>query len=573
MPPLPQQGGPVQISRVLIKNFRSIKTLEFHPEPLCALVGENNAGKSNILAALNLLLGEVWPTKQRIEPSDYYDQDTTQPIQIEVDFEENPENIHRLSLLVPWEDRTETKVVYKGNDKAYYLTSEIRDKCALVYLDANRDLDSQLRTSSWALFGRIIRRLDEDFREVAEEKDKKALIQRFEEARDLLRTDLFKEFENTIKDAFNEQLRRTTHRVELEFRTFDPLNYYRSIQVQVWENEKFRSPAESGQGMRNLILLAMFRTYASVFKGKAVIAIEEPEIFLHPHTQRSLYSLFQDLAAKGAQIFYSTHSPAFLEVPRFSQVLLVRKALHGPVAPVLQTTVTNVKPEQLLGTRQSLHPGVPLTLEGMLERYRNICGPEHNEAFFARKVVIVEGPTEAMALPILACARGVDFDVLGVSIVSAGGKTNIDQLYHLYTSFGLPTYVIFDGDRGSHDPAKARWNRILLRMLGQPELDEPAQSITPTFAVLETDFETSLAASLEAAQPGLYAELNQAATNHLGPAAGKGLVARFVANAIVDRAAGTPSLFPEFIAALITHIASLGETLPSAPEESVVVSF
>ena len=52
----------MKISRVYIENYRSIKRLDFTPGNYCVLVGENNAGKSNILKAVNLVLGETWPT-------------------------------------------------------------------------------------------------------------------------------------------------------------------------------------------------------------------------------------------------------------------------------------------------------------------------------------------------------------------------------------------------------------------------------------------------------------------------------------------------------------------------------
>jgi putative ATP-dependent endonuclease of the OLD family len=34
--------------------------------------------------------------------------------------------------------------------------------------------------------------------------------------------------------------------------------------------------------------LALFHAFASAFKDGAILAIEEPELFLHPHAQRSL---------------------------------------------------------------------------------------------------------------------------------------------------------------------------------------------------------------------------------------------------------------------------------------------
>lgn len=53
----------MRLTKLRIEHFRSIKELEFEPGSPCVLIGENNAGKSNILCALNLLL-EEWPTER-----------------------------------------------------------------------------------------------------------------------------------------------------------------------------------------------------------------------------------------------------------------------------------------------------------------------------------------------------------------------------------------------------------------------------------------------------------------------------------------------------------------------------
>ena len=43
------------ISRLAIKNFRSLRDVELRPGPLTVLIGANGAGKSNILDALRFL--------------------------------------------------------------------------------------------------------------------------------------------------------------------------------------------------------------------------------------------------------------------------------------------------------------------------------------------------------------------------------------------------------------------------------------------------------------------------------------------------------------------------------------
>ena len=52
------------ISRIAIKNFRSLRDVELRPGPLTVLIGPNGAGKSNILDGLRFLKGVYWDWAQ-----------------------------------------------------------------------------------------------------------------------------------------------------------------------------------------------------------------------------------------------------------------------------------------------------------------------------------------------------------------------------------------------------------------------------------------------------------------------------------------------------------------------------
>jgi hypothetical protein len=75
-------------SRVVIKNWRSIKEVEFCPSDMTILVGANNGGKTNIWSAINLLIGERWPMPGNLAEAEFYNRD--QPIYIRLDFEDAP---------------------------------------------------------------------------------------------------------------------------------------------------------------------------------------------------------------------------------------------------------------------------------------------------------------------------------------------------------------------------------------------------------------------------------------------------------------------------------------------------
>jgi len=76
------------LTKVVIQHFRSIKKVEinFPPGKPVVLFGPNNAGKSNILAGIDVLLGENWPTSRNFEDTDFYQRIKDFPIQISAKF-------------------------------------------------------------------------------------------------------------------------------------------------------------------------------------------------------------------------------------------------------------------------------------------------------------------------------------------------------------------------------------------------------------------------------------------------------------------------------------------------------
>lgn len=108
-----------------------------------------------------------------------------------------------------------------------------------------------------------------------------------------------------------------------------------------------------------------------------------------------------------------------------------------------------------------------------MERYRNAFentgdSQKSSEAMFARKVILVEGESEALILPYLFSLCGYDEVAEGVTIVRCGGKSELDRYYRLYSEFGIPAFIIFDGDyqnvgKDDEDATIAK-NRGILRL-------------------------------------------------------------------------------------------------------------
>lgn len=80
-----------KIKYIRITNYRSIGdetvVLRMPDDAPLVLVGPNNAGKSNIATAVDLVLGERWPGNDDPQDHEFHNRDTSIPISIEIDFE------------------------------------------------------------------------------------------------------------------------------------------------------------------------------------------------------------------------------------------------------------------------------------------------------------------------------------------------------------------------------------------------------------------------------------------------------------------------------------------------------
>ena len=429
------------ISRIRIENFRSIKEIDFTPPRLCALVGPNNVGKSNILKALDILLGETYPGDRAFNKDDFYNRDTNREIKISVWFDqplpscrckskENNQNEHinaKVFHLIHNQNGTFFKVE-DDSKRVYWGNNEVRKLAPIVYIRADRNLEKQLSMSEWTLLGKILKDADKEFRaEKINESDLKDAMDKVLEI--LKKPNKYQQLENSLLKNLEDQTKNLLEGFNIELKPYNPLHYYKTLQILGKEWGNFFEVTSMGSGIQNLILLALFKTYAELEKENAILVIEEPEIYLHPHAERQLYRIFRNLVDRErVQIFYTTHSANFIDLSNYKEVILVKKDKEN-------------------GTKVFLS-----NLDFGDERERNELkiitefNQERNEVFFARCVLLVEGNTEKHALTKVFELKGYSVDEKGISIIETGGKGNIPFFVKILSSMNIPWVVIYDTD-------------------------------------------------------------------------------------------------------------------------------
>ena len=167
--------------------------------------------------------------------------------------------------------------------------------------------------------------------------------------------------------------------IQLSFQPFDPMNHYKALDLQISEQKggPILSWASMGTGVQSAIVLSLLQAYRELVHESAILAIEEPEAFLHPHACRYFYRVLTKLS-ETIQVFYTTHSAYFLDVKRFEDIIYVRKTESGETVAISGKGLAGSKADSLKTERK--------------------LDPSRQEMFFAKKVVLVEGPDDKQAL-------------------------------------------------------------------------------------------------------------------------------------------------------------------------------
>ncbi len=224
---------------------------------------------------------------------------------------------------------------------------------------------------------------------------------------------------------------------------------------------RFRTIEELGSGQEQILALSFIQAYARAFHDAEglVLVIDEPEANLHPLAQDWLARKIRDLAASGVQVVVTTHSPAFLDIVALPGLVLVRK--NGECTETVQMTPTD------LARFCQDHGAARATAENILGFYAAAATEEILSGFFARKIVLVEGPTEAAALPVYLERVGFIPAKEGVAVIAVHGVGNLAKWWRLFSAYGIPTYFVFDND--SKDDRAGAKRSDLLATLGVPE--------------------------------------------------------------------------------------------------------
>jgi len=196
-----------------------------------------------------------------------------------------------------------------------------------------------------------------------------------------------------------------------------------------------------------------------------VLGLDEPEIHLHPYSQRNLIKYITEILENKDSDFSILLKEHFDIDVINGQILIVS---HAP-------TVLSDQYKEFVRfyKKQTINvvSGKNLLLEHNVEKHLLLNLPYIKEALFAKCVILVEGSTELGALPIWANKIVGDLDDLGIVAINAGSCSSVPPIAALLDHFKVPHVSIIDKDNNNN--TSPRYTSVIgLRTTLQRDFEE-----------------------------------------------------------------------------------------------------
>lgn len=468
----------ILIDTVRVAGFRGIKNLEITLPRVAVLIGPNNSGKTSLLKAMQLALGDY---SRFLCEEDFHveaDAESDKVILVDLRIVSVDDGGNRIvSFGEDWASEFGDKIkaeadghqfvalrtrcmpnLVKGGFDANRFTLErwpdyaawpgekVKDtrltarfeSLPFIAIEAQRDLQQELHEKT-SFVGRVLSGI------AYSQNDIKALEELIEELNDeaVSKSEDLKSLKShlghlnrSFQGAGNAEITPFPKKIRDLSKNF-------SVHFGEDSNNTF-SMEYHGMGTRSWASLLTVKAFTDLLVAKhkkdskpcfPILAVEEPEAHLHPNAQKTLY---RQLADSSGQIIISTHSP-FLAA--MTDVMAIRSFVR---------TITGVKNHRLSYSVSSEEKNI-LSREIMSKR---------GEILFARALLLCEGVTEEQVLPAMfeVCFQE-SLHELGITCVSVGGK-NYSPFIKLACSFGIPVCVLSDNDRSTKTELEAQLRRL-----------------------------------------------------------------------------------------------------------------
>lgn len=345
-----------------------------------------------------------------------------------------------------------------------------------IYIEAVKDVSDEVKTSDSATFGKLLGLLLEEVQEHFAD-----IEERFREIHKQISrvvgtdghiTDERLDQVRMVEGLINDFVRESFPEVGLTINVPVPRMKTILASAEIYADDGHDGPVVSkGDGLKRAVAFAILRAYTRLRASgthdapnphQHWLLFEEPELYLYPRAQRQLYSALQAVSVD-FPVLVTTHSPLFFDAESTQTFTKLRKVAGEDGAP----PTTEVRPVRI---------GDDLNAK---TAFQIICHENNSIGFFARKVVLVEGDSDAILLPHLAKLLNPGWSDVEANIAFArtNGKGNIGHYRTFFSKFDVPISVVCDLDTllGGFDKLEPSKEQRALRDVMLREVDSQMQ--------------------------------------------------------------------------------------------------
>ena len=457
-----------------IKNFRGIRetTLNFSPG-INILIGENNAGKTSVLDALRICLGFKEHNALRVRKKDFNIFYPNEDIEFDLIFSIK-NDYERACFIELYNASTDTldihfrfnlnnkspieKInsnVWGGENEGQNIPNEIFQLFINVYLSALRDAKRYLTPGRSNILGQFLSDIDE--KKFSEDYDKEEMI---DDLNNKIENSSFLDFVKEVNSEYiNDHLKNLTfddNNLNIEFTSLskDFEEYAKNLKINIHSINNITSMLEldqNGLGYNNIIYMSILLSRLSILKEQEdslflSLIIEEPEAHLQPQLQNLFFSYLDNLNEKlnsneSFQIFISSHSPTLTAKANLNSINILQKFDDNCVNASLCDIIKEKE------NRDYLHKFLDVTKSQLL---------------FSKRLIFVEGISEALLIPIFAKKLDYDLDKKGIEIVIIQGLS-FKHFVPLFENNDLffKGVIITDNDKKSIEGEESETYKII----------------------------------------------------------------------------------------------------------------
>lgn len=426
----------MKITKVEVKNFKSIKSYSVEIADFNIFVGPNNHGKTNFFDALD------WYNSGKTQTSFYHKYDESLPITVRVSYK----NVQKALSQIPNDEyRNAIKNAVGEFDEFVVEKTSEDDKRKIIVNGINkgnpRGLDSALNyflprieyvntkirlgdVSAYKAKSPIAEMLSGVLEDIVEGDEKyNEFIRLFDEIFNS-RDSNFRKAVNTLQDKVEFYLRKQfSADTSVNFKIADPQlqDMLKGFETEI--NDGVETRAEyKGDGMQRALMLSIIQAYADYRRMNGVVRnfvflIDEAELHLHPSAQRALKKALRDIIENGGQVFINTHSPVFANEDFENQFIYSVQKSNG------ESQITIIK-----------------TPQDRLNSIYQLLGGSPNDILLPNNFILVEGQSEFNFLQtVISRFYAEDHKCCGIKVIFARGDIDKHRdIYHCIHECFLP---------------------------------------------------------------------------------------------------------------------------------------